>query len=1736
MNQRNLRQTSQTSQTSMSQMGITPTSANSTSTSRINLYTLLPAIYRIRDVTQDRQLQAFLDIIEQELRLLETDIDRLYDNWFIETCDAWVVPYLGDLLAVRDLSEVQARLDRQERRTYVANTLAYRQRKGTTAILEQLGRDITGWGIRTVEAQPLVATSQHLSHLRPQSATVDLRQYRPADPLSAPFQATGSFTPEIRSPLMHRGRYTATGVAFYLWRLQSYAIEHSTPRSVAGLEPEPQGRYFSFNPLGIDAPLFNTPQTETEITELAQEIHVPGALTAALWQAYEEARRPVQVFFNQRALSNAEIVLADLENWQRPDENSEAIVAIDLHRGRLAVLTEDLPQQLAVNYAYGFSGDVGGGSYSRTQDTILDAIDPATHLIWQVRSAHAHSDSSASSLAAAVKEWNHYARQWQASYDLIHIPLAFLAINTDAELTCLAGRCRLTGQGLSEDDETTALPRLAPRFQPGVAQGLTVIAHPGDLEVLVTPGVAIDATGQIISIQYARTVYVGSYRSQTLLLVLSISPEADPSDLSCYQIQATPITEVNASLTVLQLGQIQTNASGQIQQWETGDRPEFLPGILDGLQVTIDATTQSVTVSPGKAITQRRKLINLTQSTSYSLADLRNWAGFLVIKPGQTAETPTLDRLQDVAGGLIQLHGNGTYAQSLVLRIPAAKRLSLVATDGDRPHIQGELRLRGTATSQTDDAGEFTLEGILLEGDLTVLPGNLQGLTVAHSTIVPGYRLQVERAELPIQDAEPDDVTLMALLIYSLTLLQRLIRVGSGHNLPLQERINRIADIVGQQITTLFQAIHQFVYRWSCPPPAKPNDEEADDPDCPDPPPGCCPEPKPIDLDQDNSRLQILLHRSICGQIHLADTVPALSIIDSIVDGNELDDRRAIIAPGTATDLQTTTVLGTTRVRTLDASDSIFTDKVSSQRQQVGCLRFCYVPEGSRTPHRYRCQPDLVLSEQIGSLPVAISAFAFTPNSSQTYVGTAGEGVYRLIPASQIWVPLPTGLNQAHVTALLSDVRSGSGTIAFTQPTNAESPILVEGQDTVFTQEVQVGDSIAVGGQSRTIIAILSDQQVQIDAPFNSDLPAGTAFTLPILLAGTTGGTLFRAVTTPIPGSGTVSSMAPNPSNQVIVVGCGTRFRQELNVGETLIVAEQRRQVIAIPSDEELTIDTPFPQTFAATDFLIGKNDGKTTRAGTGQISSTVDQSVDRSVVVGCNTRFTEVAIPGDQITVAGQTRTIVAVEENTLLVSPPFDQNILHAEFRLTRVSWAPITTAILDSNDLNSSNKTGRCNTDIRTLLNYTLTGTGKITSQGTTIAGQATQFTTDFAVGDSLTVNGQTRHITAISSDTSLTIHAPFPSDLISPTPFQLTGILAGTAGNGILRSTDGGKHWQLINQGLTHLDVRSLVLNPNTQQFFAGTQGGGVFYSIDRGNHWAGGDPVEETIRQTGLTNACITGLAVNPITGAVFASTLDGVFRSTDGGIRWQPVNQGLTTLSITSLTRLTQVGRGTIASNYTTLNGDNTEFTRDLTAGDQLTAAGQSRTVLQIMDDRTLHLDQPFDPDLPAGTTFRFTTLFAGTTTGTLFRSRNEGTTWTKAGSGLTNTEITCLATPMTPPIPPSTTDHSFLLAGTRLGSVFKTENQGDRWSSLNTGLNRVEDMLRLLNQLQPQFTQTAYGQPGYAQLDLACPSEIRTGAENASEMGVFNYLKQSQREDNLHASLTEYLRFGIQPDFIFFT
>lgn len=111
-----------------------------------------------------------------------------------------------------------------------------------------------------------------------------------------------------------------------------------------------------------------------------------------------------------------------------------------------------------------------------------------------------------------------------------------------------------------------------------------------------------------------------------------------------------------------------------------------------------------------------------------------------------------------------------------------------------------------------------------------------------------------------------------------------------------------------------------------------------------------------------------------------------------------------------------------------------------------------------------------------------------------------------------------------------------------------------------------------------------------------------------------------------------------------------------------------------------------------------------------------------------------------------------------------------------------------------------------------------------------------------------------------------------------------LFAGTARNGVFRSTDFGKSWAAINNGLKNHLVYSLFVSG--KYIFAGTDSG-AFRSTNDGDSWLTVD--------SGFTKQRIFRVIVFAETGEyMFAGTNgNGIFRSSDKGDRWIQVNNGL---------------------------------------------------------------------------------------------------------------------------------------------------------------------------------------------------------------------------------------------------
>lgn len=405
------------------------------------LYDLLPAYYRVIDDEHELPLKALAEILAREAGVVEDNINQLYENWFIETCEEWVVPYIGDLLGVRNIHEVEGVVF--SRRAYVANTLGYRRRKGTGLMLEQLAMDVTGWRAKVVEFFQLLAATQNMNHVRLHSlATPDMRNMNALDLLNTAFD-THSHTIDVGRISKGLGKYNISNIGIYLWRLQAYPMKKTDARKIeqqAGM----LGEGYTFSPLGLDTQLFNHPQTEEDITHLAEEINVPGFLRRrALHDELERARQtladggtPEYVFLrgdtpafnlyvngNTDPVPKEEIVICNLVNWKQAPATktykkvetdgsvSEIILpitaAVDPVLGRITFSDPGAVSALQVDHNYGFSGDLGGGPYDRRRS--LEALQP-DRINWQVGVSKDHSavagETVHPTLQAAISEWN----------------------------------------------------------------------------------------------------------------------------------------------------------------------------------------------------------------------------------------------------------------------------------------------------------------------------------------------------------------------------------------------------------------------------------------------------------------------------------------------------------------------------------------------------------------------------------------------------------------------------------------------------------------------------------------------------------------------------------------------------------------------------------------------------------------------------------------------------------------------------------------------------------------------------------------------------------------------------------------------------------------------------------------------------------------------------------------------------------------------------------------------------------------------------------------------------------------------------------------------------------------------------------------------------------------------------------------------------------------------------------
>jgi hypothetical protein len=351
------------------------------------LWGLLPTVYRAEDTDQfgaNGPLREMVNRIGAQAAILRRSIDRMWEDQSIETCDDWLIPYIGALLGVKLVSGLDARGQRLD----VAKTIYYRRRKGTLAILEEIAANITGWDAKVVEFFRRLGRTRHSLDppIGQASAGPEIASLQLAEGLIGRLTSTGIggwadlrdvygatkahsafdeffHTADFRQGRGRFGWYGIPRLGVFLWRLLGL---HTGP--VAPVPVQACPGWFTFDPTGRDVPLFGQARpsnafgdawvspTETQLPTPISQTLLDNDLTATPSLLYPAA------------LSVAQFLTPPLEI----NTLAASSVTIRPERGRFHLPTGSppLPGEIVASYCYGFPSEIGAGPYDRRIDTL----------------------------------------------------------------------------------------------------------------------------------------------------------------------------------------------------------------------------------------------------------------------------------------------------------------------------------------------------------------------------------------------------------------------------------------------------------------------------------------------------------------------------------------------------------------------------------------------------------------------------------------------------------------------------------------------------------------------------------------------------------------------------------------------------------------------------------------------------------------------------------------------------------------------------------------------------------------------------------------------------------------------------------------------------------------------------------------------------------------------------------------------------------------------------------------------------------------------------------------------------------------------------------------------------------------------------------------------------------------------------------------------------------------------
>jgi photosystem II stability/assembly factor-like uncharacterized protein len=248
-----------------------------------------------------------------------------------------------------------------------------------------------------------------------------------------------------------------------------------------------------------------------------------------------------------------------------------------------------------------------------------------------------------------------------------------------------------------------------------------------------------------------------------------------------------------------------------------------------------------------------------------------------------------------------------------------------------------------------------------------------------------------------------------------------------------------------------------------------------------------------------------------------------------------------------------------------------------------------------------------------------------------------------------------------------------------------------------------------------------------------------------------------------------------------------------------------------------------------------------------------------------------------------------------------------------------------------------------------------------------------------------------------------------------------VYAGTMGDAVYKSPDGGQRWLPHNVGLKeHISVvNQFLFDPRSSETMYAATTVGFFRTTDGGRLW------EERMAGMKEVHYVVTIAQSQEDPSVLYAGTSGGVYRSTDGASTWVKINNGLIPAEV--LEASLSLGVNTIAIDPlhpdTVYAGTTKGLFKTTNRGDSWT-----RIALDLPDQyiSSLVID-PGNSQL----------LYAGGRAG-VHKSMDGGRTWAPMNQGLQTLNIRTIV--MTPK------DTHMLYAGTNGSGLYVTRNGGLEW------------------------------------------------------------------------------------------